>query len=67
MRNSLPDLDAAIERGDFSGMVGWLQRNVHARGSIEGTEQIIAAATGKPLDAEAYRSHLRARYLPGGG
>ncbi len=58
-----PGIPAAIEQGDFSPLIGWLRRNVHARASSMTSPDIIRAATGKPLDAGIFRRHLEQRYL----
>ena len=33
VRTALPDLDAEIERGDFTSLHGWLRENLYALGS----------------------------------
>jgi carboxypeptidase Taq len=58
-----PDLLPALGRGDFAPLRAWLRANVHARGSLAETDEILVEATGRPLDAEAYRRHLERRYL----
>lgn len=59
-----PDLLQGIGRGDFGPLVSWLRANVHAQGSFHpSTDALLAQATGRPLDAEVYRRHLRRRYL----
>ncbi|MCA9538249.1 MAG: carboxypeptidase M32 [Myxococcales bacterium] len=58
-----PDLLAGIARGDFRPLVGWLRRNVHEWGSHDDTDALLTRATGRPLDAAAFRRHLSRRYL----
>jgi carboxypeptidase Taq len=58
-----PDILSALARGDFAPLRTWLRANVHAKGSLLETDELLTAATGRPLDAEAYRMHLRGRYL----
>lgn len=58
-----PGIPEAIGRGDFSPLVGWLQRNVHGRASSLGTEQILKSATGAELSAGPFLAHLKSRYL----
>ena len=59
----MPGLEDALGRGDFAPLTAWLRRHVHRRGSLTGTEALIADATGTPLDAAIYQAHLRRRYL----
>ncbi|MFQ5619074.1 MAG: carboxypeptidase M32 [Rhodospirillales bacterium] len=52
-----------IARGDFKPLLAWLTDNVHAKGSLLSTRDLLAQATGRPLDAGAFKAHLRDRYL----
>ena len=60
-----PGIPAAIGRGDFTPLVGWLRTNVHGVASSKGTEEILKAATGAELSAAPFLAHLKARYLAG--
>lgn len=61
---AVPGLLDGIGRGDFAPLLGWLRANVHARGSVAGTDEILTAATGAPLGVAAFKAHLESRYLP---
>ncbi|HYN38750.1 MAG TPA: carboxypeptidase M32 [Rhodospirillales bacterium] len=58
-----PQIPDEIARGDFSTLLDWLRRRVHGRGSFASTKQLLADATGRPLDTGAFRAHLCRRYL----
>jgi carboxypeptidase Taq len=58
-----PAIMPGIARGDFAPLLAWLRVNVHSKGSRYGTEEIIAQATGRPLDSGTYERHLESRYL----
>jgi carboxypeptidase Taq len=58
-----PDILPCLGRGDFTPLRTWLRAHVHAKGSLLGTDELLEAATGRPLEAETYRTHLRRRYL----
>jgi carboxypeptidase Taq len=62
-RRAVPDVDAALGRGDLSPLLGWLRAEVHGRGSLLGFNDLLRAATGKPLDPADFEAHLTARYL----
>ncbi len=62
-RRADPGIDAALGRGDLSPLVNWLRKNVHANGRRLGFNDLLRAATGKPLDPSDFESHLTARYL----
>ena len=36
-------------RGDFAPLLGWLRENVHGKGSLAETDEILTEATGAPL------------------
>lgn len=58
---------AAVRAGDHSGLLGWLQRNVHSRASLVPVREVIHDATGMPVegpvDTTPFVAHLRDRYL----
>ncbi len=56
-------LKTAMGLGDLSPLINWLKANVHAHGSVMGFNELLTAATGKPLDPTDFQAHLRARYL----
>ncbi len=60
---AVPEIPEAIGRGDFGPLLGWLRTHVHAKGSLLSTEELITAATGRPLDPAVFERHLRRRYL----
>jgi carboxypeptidase Taq len=62
-RAAVPGLDTALGEGDLSPLVGWLRVNVHGKGSLLGLNDLLRAATGKPLDPAAFQAHLTERYL----
>ena len=57
------DILPGLSKGDFAPLRAWLRANVHAKGSLITTDQLLVAATGRPLSAEVFRTHLRERYL----
>ena len=59
---TLPNLDAQIERGEFSPLLGWLRTNVHACGSKYLPKELVLKATGKPLSSRDYMAYLTAKY-----
>ncbi|MCA0304430.1 MAG: carboxypeptidase M32 [Proteobacteria bacterium] len=62
-RRAHPGLLDAIGQGDFAPLLGWLRANVHGKGSLATTDQILVEATGQPLGTAAFRAHLESRYL----
>lgn len=62
-RGALPGLPEAIGRGDFAPLLAWLKHNIHERGSLLSTAELVEAATGAPLGTAAFEQHLHQRYL----
>jgi carboxypeptidase Taq len=52
-----------ISMGDFGPLMTWLRANIHGRGSFGTTDEILIETTGAPLGTEAFKSHLKTRYL----
>lgn len=53
----------AIAKGDFGPLMAWLRPHIHNLASLVPTDELLARATGKPLNADAFKAHLRRRYL----
>jgi len=62
---SRPEIDEQMERGDYTGLLGWMRERIHGRGSVSLPDELVAEAAGRPADATALVEHLRRRYLPG--
>jgi carboxypeptidase Taq len=60
-----PAIPQALARGDFRPLLAWLRQQVHARASSAQSDEIVAAATGRPLGTQAFLAHLKSRYLGG--
>jgi carboxypeptidase Taq len=60
---AVPDILPAIGRGDFTPLVDWLRANIHSQGSRYETDELLTRATGRPLDANVFKAHLRRRYV----
>jgi len=58
-----PEIPAEIELGKFATLQGWLKANVHSLGSSLSTPDLVARATGRPLDVAVFKRHLEQRYL----
>lgn len=62
-RAATPGLDQALAEGNLAPLVAWLRRNVHSHGARLGLQDLLRAATGKPLDPADFLAHLTRRYL----
>ena len=54
----------ALARGDLGPLVAWLRANVHGKGCLYASgDELLTAATGRPLDVAVFKRHLETRYL----
>jgi carboxypeptidase Taq len=63
-RTDLPGLDEDFARGDFSGLLGWLRKNIHEQGRRYDTRELVKVVTGEALSPKHLLRYLRERYLP---
>lgn len=54
-------LEADIRAGNFAGLLAWLSENIYTLGNRFSTEETIARAAGKGLDADALHRHFEKR------
>lgn len=62
-QRSIPQLKEKIAQGDLAPLFDWLEKNIWSQGSLLSTNDLIAAATGEPLNARFFKAHLQRRYL----
>jgi carboxypeptidase Taq len=62
-RAALPNLPQQIERGEFSGLLGWLRENVHRHGMHYKGPVLIKNITGKDLSAGPFVDYLKRKFL----
>jgi carboxypeptidase Taq len=63
-RESDPEADQTIRSGNLGKIKEWLTGQIYRHGSIYPPEQLIAAATGRPLAAEPFLGYLHQKYQP---
>jgi len=57
------DVAAGCARADYTALLGWMRKNIHARGATLDPADLMKQATGSPPAADAYLAHLSSRYL----
>jgi carboxypeptidase Taq len=62
-KSAVPGLLSSIGKGDFRPLLGWLREHIHGQASSLSASELLTQATGRPLDAGIFKSHLRQRYL----
>jgi carboxypeptidase Taq len=61
-RADLGDLDTALARGDFRGLLGWLRDRFYRHGRRYPAAELITRATGTPPDHRPLLGELRCKY-----
>ncbi|HTX24594.1 MAG TPA: carboxypeptidase M32 [Steroidobacteraceae bacterium] len=65
LRAELAGVDLEIARGEFSGLYGWLRKQVHGVGAKVSVQELLNKATGKSLSAAPFVRYLEGKYLEG--
>jgi carboxypeptidase Taq len=60
-KKDLGDLDAMFARGEFSPLLDWLRKNIHAHGKRYSATELCQRLTGSPLKPDALLSYLRGK------
>ncbi len=61
--NDIPSIPEGIGQGDFTELVAWVREKVHQKGSLLSPTELMVSATGRPLDSEVFKRHIKRRYL----
>ncbi|AAV86770.1 hypothetical protein AM853 [Anaplasma marginale str. St. Maries] len=63
IKNSKVDVCGGVENGDFSGVVGWLNKHIYSHGGRYSSTTLLKKITGKRVDVDSYKNYLIGRYL----
>jgi carboxypeptidase Taq len=61
-KDQVDGLLKCIGQGDFVPLLDWLRVNVHGRGSLLESDELLLQATGSKLDSRYFMQHLQSRY-----
>ncbi len=56
------DINAQIERGEFTPLRTWLRDKIYSSGDRIPTEDLVTRVTGKGLDVDAYFRHIAVKF-----
>lgn len=62
LKADLGDVDAQMESGDFSKILGWLQEKIYSKGQMLTPKELVRSVTGEDLKPEPFLNGLRAKY-----
>ncbi|HEX6703011.1 MAG TPA: carboxypeptidase M32 [Gaiellaceae bacterium] len=60
-RGDLPELDQALERGEYGDLREWLRENLHRHGRKFTPQETLARAVGGPIDPAPYIRYLKSK------
>nr|MDO8085700.1 carboxypeptidase M32 [Candidatus Sigynarchaeum springense] len=58
LAKDVPDWEISVSSGDFTPVHDWLKVNVHDKGNLMDSVDLVKAITGKPIDAAPFVSYL---------
>jgi carboxypeptidase Taq len=61
-QKDIPDLSTQFEKGDFSGLLGWLRSNIHCHGMCYRADALAEKVTGKPLSHKPLVDYMNKKY-----
>ena len=63
LKNKIPTIGNKIKKGEFKNLINWLRKNIHSKGSLSNSNELIKNITGEELNIEYFKKHLINRYL----
>lgn len=63
MNKEIQNIPHLMREGDFRPITKWLNTNIHAKGRLMRTDELMLDVTGAPLSSNALINHLENRYL----
>ena len=62
VQSDIPTIEAQIESGEFSELLGWLRTNIHRHGAKFEPQVLVKRVTGSEIVAEPYMRYLTGKY-----
>lgn len=62
MEEEIDDLDSKIEEGDFEPVRDWLRQNIHSKGRLYTTPEIIEDVTGEEISPEPFLNYIDEKF-----
>ena len=56
------NIDKALEKGNFRGIVSYLKNNLHKYGALYNYNQLLKKFTGKSFNSKYYITYLKNKY-----
>lgn len=63
LQSKYPDMDSRIRKGDFTFVKEWLGDNIHSKGMLFPSIELVEGATDASLSSEPFMNYIKDRYL----
>ncbi len=61
-KQDLGELDSSISSGQFEGLLNWLRKNIHSKGSTYRPRELLTRVTGENLEPQFLIDYLEIKY-----
>ncbi len=62
LEDDIENLDEKINNGEFTELREWLKENIHSKGSLYKTEDLVKQATGENLNPDHFLDYIEDKY-----
>lgn len=62
MKKTLPNVDAEMHQGNFSGILKWMRENIHQHGRRFSADEICTRICGETLNAQHFVAYIKNKY-----
>jgi carboxypeptidase Taq len=63
MKRDIQNLPELVRQGQFMPIRNWLNTQIHAKGRLKRSDELLEEVTGRPLSVTPLINHLEERYL----
>jgi carboxypeptidase Taq len=60
--HDIDGLESKISDGDFGPLLNWLRKNIHSKGKLLKTEELVKEATGSKPSAKDFLEYIESKY-----
>ena len=61
-QQQIPELESALERGDYAPLRGWLTEHIYQHGRRFSPQELLIRSTGQGLNAAPYLAYLETKF-----
>ncbi|KIE04151.1 Carboxypeptidase [Candidatus Jidaibacter acanthamoeba] len=65
IKKVIPEMNEQIRRGDLKPIYDWLKMNIHSKGKLFSSDQLLVNSTGESLNPRYFTEYLESKYVHG--